>query len=507
MQRKKFVFSNLVSESKKFLTPGSFSPQGEKARLGIEMKSPEKTPHAQIAEELIAIQQRNSKGFRVIDINPNLLPRADFYPQLQQDTIIELFGPESVSSLAAEYEDGSNGATYSSLPYWRTVELAISGNFLKIEHLPVRVNDSRANYQTPGFSQIGLNLSVSDASDSFSDFSPKHSSDKCFLINFQDTKENPIIAKHGDSFKTEFTTVFISFKTTQPRFRVVIGSNSVIDNVDDRLVNMDLSKAPGIGIFNNSFVHPVSFCITERDLNQIQTGSAQYEYVPLLGGALTLEADLIVNRQTILNRCYKAGFANSDISRQQYTTLYQYNNDQTLAACTTSTGTFEANNYDTNGMAVGWLTGFSGCGFMSTAGLGGGNYEIAMSMDLEIIRYAANYTSFTVIKRISSLDGFGEVSGGGAQHSGQIDMRDGFNEPVRFCLMPREALRIVFRYANIQGTANNVYFKFTLNGYMLGTMAGLGVRAGFACAPFEPKLKLTEQSYPLDQSWYGGPRI
>lgn len=465
-----------------------WQPEARKQALGIEMQAPAESVHAQIAEELIAIQQRNSKGFRVIDVNPNLLSRADYYPQIPNDVLIEMFGPEGVTLLAGEYEDGV--ADNSSLPYWRTLELPISGNFLKIEHLPARVNDNRATYG--GIGQIQATNTVVDNSDSFTDFSPKHSSDRVFLLHFQDTKENPILAKHGDTFETEFTSVFITFKTLQPRFRVTIGSNSKSTHNDDRLFNSRIAYAPGTGLFSNQTGHMVPFCITNKDLNAFQLsffGTADYV---TLQNTVPFNADLIQNVGNIINRCYKAGGANTDYMRAQYVSAgnYQFTNDQTSGACAVAGGNFTANNFSSDGMTIGWINSLSfSWGAQNEALTGTGITDIY----LEIVRYTAAGNAVTV-RRLLSL-------GNAGKYTQTHNMVKTPIEPVRFCLNPLDALRVA-----ITTSGALIYAKFAIEGYTYGSLAGLGVVSGFPACPFASKLKVTENPYPNDFSTSGNPR-
>ena len=487
----KVLFSELVRRG--FLKP--LTPEAQKQALGIKMQAPEQSVHAQIAEELIAIQQRNSKGFRVIDFSPFNFPRDDFYPQMTQGDLVELFGPEAASLGGGYYED-SNVSANSILPYWRTVEIPISGNFLKIEFLPVRLNEAFSVYDPSVVYPIADNTKLLDNSDQYQYFSPKHSAQKNIIVHFQDTQTNPILAKHGDTFETEFTSFFVTFKAGIPRFRVTIGYNSKMTGQDDRLLNTKLAYGPGHGMFNNPTIHATPFCVTQRDLNAFQNTSAEYPSALAVGAGTEFNADLFTNVPNILNRCYSSIFPSTDFQLAQYTSSgnSKYNADNTSAACAISGGIFVANNFQVNGMTVGWITAMSLSALYFAAGAG----NLMLEMILETFRYTSTGGAGGVIRRIGSV----QVSVGSTIKNGQITKT--FKEPMRFCLEPRDSLRILIRNAtgtNYGGQAAIV--QFGVEGYTWGPTSGLGVNAGFPAAPFQNDFKMTENPYPIDQSYLG----
>lgn len=489
----------------------SFTIESQRQSLGLgPLSAPQTTPHEQSTDTIAAIQQKNSKGFRVIDINPNNCDRASFYPSLNQQDLVELLGPENcLGSAGAEFEDGS-GDFYSTLPYWRTVQLSISGNFFKVEFLPARINDDHSNIGVAGVSQITDNTKVSGASDDGTDFSAKHATDKIFLIQFEDNTSTPLIAKHGDSFKTDFTNVYISFKQNLPRFRITIGSNSEIANVDDRSANMQIAYGPGYGLFNNPVIHPVSFCITDRDLNSFQAPAGFVAGQGVFGGSgSSFGADLIQNIPTVLNRCYVAlGTPGStrDLSREQWLNSAgantSYTSDQTLASCNISGGAFQANNNEQNGMAIGWITGFTAnIGASIPAAYAGSQVEVI----LEIIEYSTNFSSISIVKRLASVSAM--VSGGGNGSVSLAFLSAPLKESIRFCLLQSQALRILIINTGTEGVGISAFTKFSITGYFMGRLSGLGTSSGFAVAPFAPAIKFTENPYPMDQATSNMPRF
>lgn len=498
MQKKKSpteLFDSLIKKG--FVTP--MNPTAIKQAVGAKMKAPATSPHAQIAEEMIAVQQRNSKGFRVLDFSPFNFPRADYYPQIDKNYLYDLLGPEAVTLASGLYEDGTN--VVSDLPYWRTVEVPVQGNFLKVEFLPARQNEYWASWGSTLPAQIPDNTDTLDNSDSFTAFSPKHATDKFFFVSFQDNQGNQIIAKHGDVFKTEFTTFFITFKTTIPRFRITIGYNSTIENSDDRAANMQIAYGPGFGVFNNPQVNPVPFEITDKDLNGFQntvpgTGYG-YFYV---NGSSSFEADLISNVPRITGRCYKAGGANSDLQLAQYNAAgaYQYTNDGTSAACAISGGTWTPDNFLNNGMIVGWITHF--LGNFSVTYDAAFTSKMMVDVTLEIYRYTSNGASGAPARRLLTIP----IVLDGLMDSQQFNVP--LREPVRFCLMSRDSLRIFVTNKPTNVLASKtVYCKFAVGGYTLGGLFGHGTNAGYPAAPFDAYHKFTENPYPMDQQ-FGGPR-
>lgn len=489
------LFQSLIKQG--FVTP--LDPVSTKKAVGLKMKAPGKSPHAQIAEELISIQQRNSKGFRVFDFSPFNFPRTDFYPTIDKNYLYDLLGPEAVTIASGLYEDGTN--VVSDLPYWRTVEIPVQGNFLKIEFLPVRQNEVWASWDSTLPAQIPDNTSVTDNSDSFTLFSPKHSTDKFFFLSFQDNQGNQIIAKHGDVFKTEFSSFFLTFKTTIPRFRITIGYNSQVEAVDDRHANMQIAYGPGHGVFNNPQVNPVAFEITDKDLNGFQntTPGTGFGYFYVTGGS-TFEADLITNVPRILNRCYKAGGANSDLQLAQYSAAanYQFTNDATSAACAISGGAWTADNFQNNGMIIGWITHF--LGNISLTSDAAFTSQMMVDLTLEIYRYTASGASGTPVRRLLTIP----VTLDGIMNHQQFNVP--LREPVRFCLMQRDALRLFItnKPTNVL-SSKTIYCKFAAGGYTLGGLYGHGTNAGFPACPFDAYHKFTENPYPMDQQ-FGGPR-
>lgn len=492
--------TSLWAALKEFATGQTFSPDAQAARLGIKMQTPEKTVHEQAAEALIDIQRKNSKGYQIIDINPNILDRDDYFPQIEINTLVELFGPEAVSTLSGYYEDATIAPPYSTAPYWRTIEIPISGNFLKVDYLPVRTNDNVSF--TPGGYTIPDKTNKTDNSDSFLDFSPKHAGDQILLLQFQDTQGAPHIAKPGQVYKSEFTTVFLTFKAFGPRIRVTIGSNSTIEEDVDRSANMDLACGPGYGLFNDPYMHGVPFCITDQDLNAIQNPTSFGAYTSTSGA--TVSADLISNFPQILNRCYKVGGANSDLQIQQYTNLYQYTNDGTSATCAIAGGTWTADNFFRNGMSIGWITGFNASAslYVNTAT----DYQAFLDIGLEVVRYNASGSTVTVVRRLCMVPlmlGV-NVSGSIGQDSKEVQLAT----PIRYTLRPREAIRIFVKNTVFTGLgAINAQVKFSVQGYSLGALAGIGTKSGFAVCPFDHKIKVTENPYPLDQSYSNNPRF
>ena len=90
------------------------------------------------ADKLEAIKQSNSKGFRVLDINPNLLSRADFFCKYQDDVLRQYVGNENVYETSTIKFDNVGSPTNNQSiqsPYWRSIEIPIQGNYLKIELL------------------------------------------------------------------------------------------------------------------------------------------------------------------------------------------------------------------------------------------------------------------------------------------------------------------------------------------------------------------------------------
>lgn len=277
------------------------------------------SPTNEITSDVInSIAQSNSKGFRVLDINPNLLSRADFYCVYQDTILREYVGDDNLAQFnnffgfSAKYDNegdfgvcskpefnteiscvGAGGVwTPGPLqsiqnPYWRTVSIPIVGNFLKIEYLPVRQNVGGGYVVPPNDTSVESTVDPQNTLEFTSGVFPGSSQiagTGLVLIDFENPSANPLIAKNGDVFKTPFTQVFITFKQLSPRIRITIGYNSEI--VESKNDPQSLSIWDGKSLTRNSLQAPKQFCIDSRDNGSLPGYALQ---TTAAGGFFTVE--------------------------------------------------------------------------------------------------------------------------------------------------------------------------------------------------------------------------
>lgn len=406
-----------------------------------DLSPPTDLPYQRDASEIIAIQQVNAKGFRTVDIDPNLLDRENFYCQLLESVVRDYTGPE-FGSESLGYGTESNIA-----PYWRTVEIPAQATFLKVEYLPSRATDF---FQGQFRGVNPQNRTDSPVSGSNENFTVKYAGSQIVLINFDDASTAPLIAKHGDTFKIPFNTVYLTLKTWGPRVRLTFGYNTeIVSQGDDRIIGSQLAFSPGNGVLNNQFIHPVPFCFTLPDL-----GGTTFR-LPDTGTSSDIEP-LIVN----------------------------------------DTGSVVFGTND-RGVLYGWITGFATSLRAASAGV----YAAQGTVELCL----TNASGSTIKRRLAALP-FTFSTGGLTQSAAGVNEITGtFTEPVRFAIHQGEALCI-----RIQGfilstvSPDYVLPNFTVTGYTMGPLYGSGVGAAFT--PFIPQFKLADESFPLDRDANGNPR-
>lgn len=208
------------------------------------------------ADRLLAIQQRNSRGFTIIDINPGLLTRQEFPLTLPYEFLFDgtNFMPDSNQSLISNF---------------RTVNIPVQGNYVKVEYL--WETNSRANlsnvstprpYASRKYTQITgneQNLSVGQQSYTMDNFARN----KVF-VNFSSVTEKPIIIKrNGESFKTWFNEVNVTLNMGAPKIRIIIGMNSEMQegSAHDAInARMSLTGSARMLADSDTVLSPFSIC-------------------------------------------------------------------------------------------------------------------------------------------------------------------------------------------------------------------------------------------------------
>jgi len=433
----------------KYLTTSDFIKKygdamftSEGIRRGLKMESELPKAHELKAEEINAIRQTQSKGFRIIDIDPNQLDRFEYYCSYTEAVLNNLVGQDYAVEDGVRRFDNTGAATPGSTndPYWRTVNIPISGNFLKIEYLPARPYDGGLSSTATFNSPDGIVTSTIPQNTNAPDEATFMASKRVMLLDFENITDRPIFVKPGDVYKTYFTNFYLTFKEMNCRIRVTIGSNSEIETSYESPKN--LAMWDGGGFIRENVMHPVPFCMTEADL----IGS----YGGIAVGISTLSYLLIGNQ---------FGITPGSSSRNQNL-----------------------------GVSVMYLTGFTGIGYLQA----GGDFIDLTNFELFLAGFDSATLNITTLKKRLASFNTSNYSVGAANGVGlaQSDNGVNFNEPLRVTLQAGEclAVRLIPSYRNV---AHNVFCKFQVTGYVVGGLDVLGTR-------FETPIRFKEHPYPLD---------
>lgn len=222
------------------------------------------------AERLNAIQQRSSRGFTIIDINPGLLTNQNYPVNLPYEFLFDgtNFIPDQDDSLTKNF---------------RSVPIEIAGNFVKVEY--IYENNTQANvsatntkpkaaikYQQALKNTFVVNgttyYSESDLYTGYSNYYFDNFARNKVFISFGDQTQKPhIITKSGDYFKTYFNSLMITLNIGAPKIRITIGFNSEkFDGPSNDAMNSQLEML-GLGrLFSQSDVTLNPFNIQLGDI-------------------------------------------------------------------------------------------------------------------------------------------------------------------------------------------------------------------------------------------------
>lgn len=215
-------------------------------------KPPPKSPFERDANELFAIEQRSAIGIKTFDIIPWRL--GDDYKSSLKTDVTELFG-----SFYSPNLQGLIG-NLGGISLFRTVELSVNANWVKVEFLPLPMNrygqDQANSY--PNFEAATISNPATTVNGSLS---------QVCLIQFESQANRPIVVKHGDMFELPVNTIFLSMPMFCSPIRVTVGFNSKIKSNDvEPLRNRSLSLGPGTGLWDDRNANAVPFCLTAFDI-------------------------------------------------------------------------------------------------------------------------------------------------------------------------------------------------------------------------------------------------
>lgn len=236
-------------------------------RMGapLEIEAPTDDPYEQDYNRILSIQQKGSRGFRTIDIDPFVVTNEQYPTVLSSSTLGNLFGFEN------GYATLGFGVDTDVSPFYRTIELSANATFMRIDFLPPRINNNvnevtntallgqsfGPEYDDPGTGQRFIANSYEGSTSISADI----------LVQFDDVNSSPIIVKDGDTFEIPFNTVFVTFKQWTHRFRITFGYNTKLEKTDQKILATRPAFYNSNGLLNASKFHYVPFCITSGDLN------------------------------------------------------------------------------------------------------------------------------------------------------------------------------------------------------------------------------------------------
>lgn len=410
------------------------------------------TSHKLDAEEIDAIKQTQSKGFKVIDIDPNALNKEDFFCVYDESTLARLIGAEfsgwgtpntQVDTLAPPSANGS------PRPYWRTVNIDLPGNFLKIEFLPARTTETREFTLSPDENPISLvpqNTNDIGNTDQYSSSAITAGKRTC-LVDFETPTPTPHLARHGTIFKTYFSSFFFTFKQMNVRIRLTIGYNSEIQEETNK--ESTLALFGGYGLTTDSPTHPITYCLTDRDVNTVGYEGIAFQALPQY-------ANLVFS-------AYEGPFTENPM-----------------------------------GLSLFYITEFSGMSFFLTPSENANAFFVG---ELELVHVKLDALQVNIdypIKRLASLT----LSASNSQRN-MSNVRP--SEPIRVSLRPGEALAL--RYSGSWGTSptTTTLFKFQIHGYTFGNWSGSDL-SGIPRTPFFTELCYREHPFPQDVATRNMPR-
>lgn len=227
--------------------------------------------------------QKRERAFNTIDIVPSVLTGPSFKAQVPLRQIVEKVG--------FDY-DNENLDTGAKIDIWRTVQVPLQANTLKIEFLPGFVvgtppttNPATSNFSNEDFDKPLETVTpiVTGSTETRFDFT---AAVPTILLQFDDVGAPLLLAKNGDTFKCDgITKVFVTFKVSCPRFSLILGYNATFDSQTDYFTRLaDLGLSPGYGIWENPQRHTVPFCITDRDTTANDSGGFSFDQFFTNGG-------------------------------------------------------------------------------------------------------------------------------------------------------------------------------------------------------------------------------
>lgn len=423
-------------------------------------------------QEIAAIIQKRDRAFNVFQISPFNLSQSQFGSLI----------PQSILNTTVGYEgDQDVGTLNRTTNAWRTVEISVPGDFVKIDFLPNQINFSHAlnssnpyNYAKENQAYVqALNTSLS------SDYVDLLSS-RTILIQFDEPNSTPYVHKPGDTYNVPFSKIYVTCKTYVPRFEVTLGYNAkIISTGDDRLMQSQLATGPGYGLWDSPSRHTVPFCFTDCDQDRNGIGIATGGSAPIIS-LLAFDPASTPTKYTLI-----------DLDNQ---TPKPY------------------------GVGVGWITGLK-------ANIMFLNYDGAatpfISGFIAIINVYTEAPSSlgNTRKLLTSLRSSFSLIKDQTNNTDRpvYDMEKTFNTPIRFSLLKNgligganygEVTKLILTVSltalNSNGVTRQAYFRWAMEGYTFGGLNNTNLVASQTATYFGYGMDLcTTHPFPLDARWGG----
>lgn len=449
--------------SKVFSSTNSFPVNSEQARRGGTFLKNIDTSHELEAAKIDAIRATQSKGFRVIDIDPNAVERDGNLGVYSDDIVSSILGdPNNGFGQNVRIDDEGPAKTGGTArPYLRTLQFEIPGTYLKVEFLPARTTTTTQPNNQALQNPVQIIPQNTDQTQNGGQFFSMGDAAgrRAVLIDFETTTPTPHLARHGQEYRTYFSSFYISFYQLNVRIRLTIGFNS-----EQRVVHhkeQNLETFGGHGLFTDSPIHPVPFCLTAGDVPE---GPSTFSKNPK-----------------------GINWFNLPIGANYYNLIFSR-----------STLVPGAPNTAGEGLSVFYLTGFNSSLFGSVTTTYA-DFNMSGIVELLICGYdtADPRTVTNIIKKVCSFDLMGNLTC--QNYGGQGAASVNFNRPIRITLRPGEclALRVISKTRTLAGSTNEARLWFSLNGYMFGNLVEYTLDSDFY-GMYWCSRSYTEHPFPQD---------
>lgn len=379
-----------------------------------------------------ALQQQRELAFNTVDIEPMSFAPITYTTSIPIQKITDKVGYDSDNEKASGVFGPPPLPGTATTSSWRTVQLPLQGNFLKIEFLPMPINYNSGSLNVK---QKTDQSNFGNVPASSTPLAPSHqySASRTILIQFDDPSGPLLIARDGSEFYANFNTVYVTFKYQCTRFTVISGQNSSIRS-GDKNRNLNLSLGPGYGLWDDQTRHPVPFAFCNE-------GSAFYTN---LAGQPT----------------------------QLYGTPYTVSKNASVSVVLidpspTYSGLTNANVF---GTVIGWITGISVAANCADSTINNIHIVVRLSI-IDSVNGGETYVKFIPLW----------LTGDGSTQPRPVTFSPNFNEPIRFQLrnipgVLQETLKLGITSSNTGNSSVSV----AIDGYTWGSpfQLPLGNQAG-----------------------------